>query len=187
MPRIFKAVLLSTLSTICLNAHAAKVPLEYSFDIGMSNITKNGESLTGFTSRGRLNYYFTPFAALDLSYTDTLSISDDIYDGSNDTITTMEYKAISTGVKIHQPVSKLINVYAAAGGAYSTVDEKVEDIGANTKTKDSESSIKPYANVGVSMNSPWQKGLQFSLDYTYQPLALDYTANYFSIGAHYSF
>ena len=49
MPRIFKAVLLSTLSTICLNAHAAKVPLEYSFDIGMSNITKNGESLTGFT------------------------------------------------------------------------------------------------------------------------------------------
>jgi len=187
MPTIFKTVLCGALTALCFNAHAAKVPLEYSFDIGMSNITKDGESLTGVTSRGRLNYYFTPFIALDLSYTDTLSISGDINDNANNTVTTMEYKAISTGVKINQPVNKLINLYAAAGGAYSTVDEQIEDLGTNTKTKDSDSSIKPYANVGVSMNSPWQKGLQFSVDYTYQPLALDYTASYFSVGVHYGF
>jgi len=160
---------------------------EYSFDAGITQITKQGESKTAFTNRGRYNYYFSPFWALDINYTRMQTTELASFNPNSDTSAKTEYDAFGAGIKLNQPIGKRFNVFAATGLSYSNVSEESENKITKEKSSDKESSFDPYFNAGLMFNPGLGKNVNFSIDYTYQNLGLDYTASYISVGAHLTF
>ncbi|MGF1711460.1 porin family protein [Vibrio kagoshimensis] len=154
-------------------------------DIGLSS-TKNSKSTSqGWYHRFGYNYYFSPFMALDLSYTDSRALDDPENNPTSDDLVT-SYKGLGAGVKFQHHLSKRFSVYAKGGASHLTITEKSWDQANQTYIRTEDTGIYPYGSLGVNMLTP-MKNFKFNASYNFQLLNSSSTASAFTVGVDYQF
>lgn len=153
-------------------------------DVGSVSITKDNESDSGFVTHFGYNYYLTPFAALDLGYTNITSFDSNVNQNSTDFSTSIN--GINTGIKLQHNIG-LFSVYAKGGVSFLKLTETTWDPINYKFVDDSSSDTAPYIKAGVTMESPWSKKMHFTGNYSYQKINAHYSTNSISFGIDFQY
>ena len=177
-----KFVITGSALLVSAHLHAASSQHDIYSDLGVSSNKSGGSSTLALYYKVGYNYYFTPFIALDLSYTDSSKLSDPSKD-PNSTEFSISYKGVGAGVKLQHHLNKRFSIYAKGGASHLTIIERSWDQ-AYDDTEDT--GIYPYGSLGVDMLAP-MRNLKFNANYNFQVLNSDSNASAFTVGVNFQF
>lgn len=178
--RFYLSLVLILIST---NTVASQMVL--SLGGGYANLKKDNGTFSTPAFEYSIGYY--PIRNFSINYTYFSSVSDMTKNEGFETDTQVEFSVHSLSVSAYQPVWRTIDIYGSIGMSRAEVDEQSNEANTNLSTINDGAATRSYFKAGVSTKISWDRRVKLYLDYTYQPLALDYNMQFWSIGMHYNF
>ncbi|NOH95597.1 outer membrane beta-barrel protein [Vibrio sp. 99-70-13A1] len=165
--------------------HAASSQNDIYTDLCVSSNKSSDSSTLALHYKVGYNYYFTPFIALDLSYTDSSTLSDPSKAPNSSEFST-SYKGVGAGVKLQHYLNKRFSIYVKGGASHLTITERSWDQANQAYVDTEDKGVYPYGSLGVDMLAP-MRNLKFNANYNFQLLNSDSNASAFTLGVNYQF
>ncbi|NLS12133.1 porin family protein [Vibrio sp. SM6] len=172
------------LTVFTCHAASAKGPHEFYAHVGVSTFSAGDRSENGLYTQAGYNYFFSPFLALDINYSDANSFNKDL--SPSDPAFTSQARGFGVGAKLMHDVGRII-LQAKAGISYLKITHDYWDNSQLAFVETKDNHISPYAEIGIGVLSPWTKNLIVNINYQYQVASDEIDISSISLSGQYFF
>lgn len=176
-----------SLVLILISTNTVASQMVMSLGGGHATLKKDNGTFSTPACEYSIGYYSIRNLSINYTYLSSLSNTSMTKNEGFETETQVKFSVHSLSVSAYQPVWRAIDIYGSIGMSRAEVDEQSHEVNATSSTINDGAATRSYFKAGVSTKINWDKRVKLYLNYTYQPLALDYDMQFWSAGVHYNF